>query len=250
LRAYQRQVGLPPTGALDASMRQRLLVSLPALTAYPVSANDLARLLPVSATWLGKSRQPRLDFASVLELVAEGARSHPGLIRQLNPHINWSLITNGTTVTVPNITPPSDATKAASVRIHLAGKNLEAFDREGKLVAHFPCSIARLVEKRPTGTLEVIGVVHQPNYTFNPAVFPESAEGRRLGHKLVLPPGPNNPVGTAWIGLDLPGYGIHGTPHPEQIGRTESHGCFRFANWDAEFLARIIRVGTPVFVEP
>ncbi|MCX7887857.1 MAG: L,D-transpeptidase, partial [Verrucomicrobiae bacterium] len=68
---------------------------------------------------------------------------------------------------------------------------------------------------------------------------------RRYG-KLIIPPGPNNPVGTAWIGLSKPGYGIHGTPHPEDIGRTESHGCFRLANWNAERLARIIEIGTPV----
>jgi len=71
-----------------------------------------------------------------------------------------------------------------------------------------------------------------------------------LGRKLTLPPGPNNPVGTAWIGLDRPGYGIHGTPRPEEVGRTESHGCFRLANWNAEHLARLVRSGIPVEVEP
>jgi len=58
----------------------------------------------------------------------------------------------------------------------------------------------------------------------------------------------NNPVGTAWIGMSRPGYGIHGTPHPEDVGRTESHGCFRLANWDAEHLADLVSVGTLVVV--
>lgn len=71
-----------------------------------------------------------------------------------------------------------------------------------------------------------------------------------MGRKLIIAPGPNNPVGVAWIGLDLPGYGIHGTPRPEDVGRTESHGCFRLANWNAEFLLRLVSVGTPVLVEP
>jgi len=53
-----------------------------------------------------------------------------------------------------------------------------------------------------------------------------------------------------WIGLDKIGYGIHGTPGPEQIGRTESHGCFRLANWDAEYLMRLAWVGMPVLVQP
>jgi lipoprotein-anchoring transpeptidase ErfK/SrfK len=57
-------------------------------------------------------------------------------------------------------------------------------------------------------------------------------------------------VGTVWIGLDRPGYGIHGTPRPEEVGRTESHGCFRLANWNAEYLLRLVSIGTAVFVEP
>jgi lipoprotein-anchoring transpeptidase ErfK/SrfK len=81
-------------------------------------------------------------------------------------------------------------------------------------------------------------------------VFPESEEARQLGRKLILPPGPNNPVGRAWIGLSLPGYGIHGTPDPEKVGRTESHGCFRLANWDAIALLGLVSIGLPVIVEP
>jgi lipoprotein-anchoring transpeptidase ErfK/SrfK len=57
-------------------------------------------------------------------------------------------------------------------------------------------------------------------------------------------------VGTTWIGLDRMGYGIHGTPRPEEVGRTESHGCFRLANWNADYLAQLIEVGTPVLIEP
>ena len=92
-------------------------------------------------------------------------------------------------------------------------------------------------------------VVRDPNYTFDPDVFPESPEGRELARKLILPPGPNNPVGVAWIGLDLPGYGIHGTPDPENVGRTESHGCFRLANWDARALLKLTWVGLTVVVD-
>lgn len=128
---------------------------------------------------------------------------------------------------------------------------MEAFNSENILLAHFPCSIAQRVEKRPVGEeLHVAVVAPNPNYTFDPAVFPESAEAQEIGRKLILQPGPNNPVGTVWIGLDKPGYGIHGTPHPEAVGRTESHGCFRLANWNAEYLLKLVTVGTPVFVEP
>jgi lipoprotein-anchoring transpeptidase ErfK/SrfK len=57
-------------------------------------------------------------------------------------------------------------------------------------------------------------------------------------------------VGTVWLSLDKPGYGIHGTPKPEEVGRTESHGCFRLANWNVEYLLKLVGLGTPVFVEP
>src|SRR5208283_3482039 len=107
--------------------------------------------------------------------------------------------------------------KAAFAVIHLADKFLEAFDPETNLLAHFPCSIAARVEKRPVGELHVAVVAPNPNYTFDPELFPESAEAHQLKQKLILQPGPNNPVGVVWIGLDKAGYGIHGTPAPEQI---------------------------------
>ena len=136
------------------------------------------------------------------------------------------------------------------VRISLTNHWLRAFSDRGGLIAHFPCSIGRIAEKRPVGDLHVTSVAKDPNYTFNPAVFPESPEAQATGRKLILPPGPNNPVGVAWIGLDRPGYGIHGTPLPEQVGRTESHGCFRLANWNADYLRQLVRVGTSVNIEP
>jgi len=207
-------------------------------------------LRPLKSTWLGKSQQDRLDYETVLELVAEKGHAHPGYIRQLNPALDWSNLTAGAFITIPNIAQPPVRGRAAMVRIHLAAKTLEAFDENNALLAHFPCSIAQRVEKRPVGQLRVAVAVADPNYRFDPAIFSESHEGRRLGRSLIIPSGPNNPVGVAWIGLDKPGYGIHGTPAPEAVGRTESHGCFRLANWNAEHLLKLVWVGMPVYVEP
>ena len=227
-----------------------LTLGAPLLSSYMVTTNDLARLQPLGKTWLAKSEQSALDYETIQELVAEKAHSHPLLVQKLNPNVTWMNISAGTVLKITEVNYPEPDGKAAFIIIHLSGKFLEAFDAETNLLAHFPCSIATKVEKRPVGELHVAVVAPNPNYTFDPAVFPESPEAQAIGHKLILPPGPNNPVGVAWIGLDKPGYGMHGTPAPEQVGRTESHGCFRLANWDAEYLLRLAWVGLPVEVVP
>lgn len=250
LRAFQWKEQLPVDGELGPATRELLLLSVPPYTNYTVTTDDLSRLQPLSPTWLGKSQQTALEYETILELVAEKGHSHPNLLRRLNPSVNWANVTAGTIVRLPEIAYANDSPKAAFVTISLSGKVLQAFDSETNLLAHFPCSIAERVEKRPLGELRVAVIAPNPNYTFNPNVFPESLEARQLNTRLVLPPGPNNPVGVAWIGLDKPGYGIHGTPGPEQVGRTESHGCFRLANWNAEYLTKLAWVGMPVYIEP
>src|SRR6266404_9053464 len=250
VRAFQQKESLPLTGALNAETLHRLGSNSSPLVTYTISADDLAHLAPLGKTWLEKSQQSRLDYETILELVAEKGQAHPNLIRRLNPGIDWADVSPGISVYVPNAEFPKPSQKAAFVRIYLGQRMLEVFDESTNLLAHFPCSIAQRVEKRPVGELHIAVMAPNPNYTFDPEVFPESAEARELNRKLVLPPGPNNPVGTVWIGLDKPGYGIHGTPRPEDVGRTESHGCFRLANWNAEFLLRLVSIGTPVIVEP
>jgi lipoprotein-anchoring transpeptidase ErfK/SrfK len=249
LRAFQQLNGLEPTGALDRDTLQELRLPQPPLTAVTVNATHLAGLTRVPATWTAKAAQTQLGYESLLERVAEEAHAHPNLIRRLNPAVNWNAVAVGQSLVVPAAAYPP-ARRAARMRVSLAGRYLRAFDERGTLLAHFPCSIGRIAAKRPVGGLRVVVTVKDPNYTFDPAVFPESAEARAIGHKLVIPPGPNNPVGVAWIGLNRPGYGIHGTPVPEQVGRTESHGCFRLANWNAEYLRQLAWVGMPVSVEP
>jgi lipoprotein-anchoring transpeptidase ErfK/SrfK len=250
LLAFQRKTGLAETLELDADTRARLVLERSPLATYAVTSNDLARLQPLSKTWLGKSQQSALDYETILELVAEKGRASPNLIRRFNPAIDWTNVVVGTEVRIPDVTYPEPRERAGFAVISLGEKKLEAFDANTNLLAHFPCSIAARMEKRPVGELHVSGIAPNPNYTFNPEVFPESPEAQQLNRKLIFPPGPNNPVGTAWISLDKPGYGMHGTPSPEQVGRTESHGCFRLANWNAEYLLKLVWVGMPVYVEP
>ena len=250
ISVFQERENLPQTGVLDAVTGARLTLDSPLLKTCVVTTNDLARLQPLGKTWLAKSQQSVLDYETELELIAEKSHARPEFIQQLNPNVNWTNLAAGMVVKIPDVNYPAPTNKAAFAVIHLGDKFLEAFDVETNLTAHFPCSIAARFDKRPAGELHVITIAPNPNYTFDPELFPESPEARQLNQKLVLPPGPNNPVGVAWIGLDKPGYGIHGTPAPEQVGRTESHGCFRLANWDAEYLSHLVWVGMPVFVEP
>jgi len=251
IRAFQQQQHLPVSGTLSASTLALLVTDQPVFTNYTVMAEDIARLQPIGQTWLAKSQQSQLTYETILELVAERTRSNPKLVRWLNPQVDWSRVEAGSVLKVVNMSAQAPASRAAFLRIHLAERKLHAYDSATNLIAHFPCSIAARVDKRPLGEgLHIAAVAPNPNYTFDPDVFPESAEAQQLGRKLILPPGPNNPVGTAWFSLDKPGYGIHGTPKPEDVGRTESHGCFRLANWNAEHLLKLVVVGTPVFVEP
>lgn len=245
--AWQLANEMPATGELTGACA---LAELPAEMLYTnvvIGANDLAQLGPFPKDWLERSKLPRMACETLTELLAERFHCRESLIRRLNPDVtNW---TAGVTVRLPNtLSDVSLPRKVARLRIHLVRKFIRAYDERGKMIAHFPCSIAAKEEKRPVGTLTVANVALNPNYTYDPVNFPELDAQQRSYGKLIVPPGPNNPVGVAWIGLSKPGYGIHGTPHPEDIGRTESHGCFRLANWNAERLARMVEIGTPVEV--
>ncbi len=250
LYAFQESRGLPRTGELDRETAAALLSEEDRIVEIRLTTEDIAGLQPVSDTWLGKSQQTSLAYENVIELIAERTHASTKLLQKINPQINWEQLMPGTMVRVPAISLPPVEQKAAQIHVCLSGRILQVRDDAGGIVAHFPVSIAREAEKRPEGELRVAVMVADPDYTFDPELFQESEEARSLNRKLILPPGPNNPVGVAWIGVDRPGYVIHGTPHPERVGRTESHGCFRLANWDARSLLAMAWTGLPVLVEP
>ena len=147
-------------------------------------------------------------------------------------------------VIVPIIPDPADTPVADHLEVNLTEKVIRVIDDKDRLVAMFHCSVAAHKEKLPRGNAHVEVIVPDPDYSFNPANWPEVKEP--IKSTLRIPPGPRNPVGRCWIGLSLPGYGMHGTPNPEMIGKTGSHGCFRLSNWDAVRLGKMVRPGTPV----
>jgi len=250
LRAFQSQQGLSATGQLDANTRQRLATRGAAWTTYVVTTNDVHALRPMGRTWTEKAQQDYLAHETLLERIAEQHHCSERLLQRENPRVNWTHLQPGATVKVPAMANPAIQVHAAVLRIRLADRTLQAYDEAGRLLLHFPCSIAARVDKRPLGELKVAVVAPNPNYTFDPAKFPNSPEARAGSGRLIINPGPNNPVGTVWLGLNRPGYGIHGTPAPDKIGRTESLGCFRLANWNVERLLAMVTVGTRVLVEP
>ena len=126
-------------------------------------------------------------------------------------------------------------------------KQVRAYDEAGRLVAAYPATIGSSATPSPTGIHAVSRIALDPNYTYNPNINFKQGENDKV---LTIPPGPNGPVGSVWIALDKPTYGIHGTPDPSKIGKTESNGCVRLTNWDARELAKIVKPGVPVeFIE-
>ena len=214
-----------------------------------MTPEDRRALVRIPRAPAEKAAMEKLDYQSLLEMYAERGRLTEATLRALNPGVRWPNPPIGTAVQIPYFPQPSrkmrDRRPRADVlRVSLARREITAFDRNGNLLALFPCSIAAEKNKRPpAGEIQVVSLVPDPIYTYTPV-----APGARR-QKHIYPPGPNNPVGLAWIGLSLPSYGIHGTPWPEQIGRAESHGCFRLSNWNAVRLRELCDIGTSVVIE-
>ncbi|HEX2972948.1 MAG TPA: L,D-transpeptidase family protein, partial [Tepidisphaeraceae bacterium] len=209
---------------------------------YTVQSSDAAKVTGVPGGWVEKSKKRYLGYRTLLEAVAEKHHCTQGLLGRLNRGKNLSHLRVGDTIRVPHI-EKAKVVRARQVEVDLSQKMVRAIDERNRLVGLFHCSIAAKESKRPKGQTRIVGVTENPSYTFDPAKWPEVKGVRQ---KLLIPPGPRNPVGLCWIGLGLPGYGIHGTPNPELIGKTGSHGCFRLSNWDATRLGRMVRAGTPV----
>ena len=184
----------------------------------------LARLQPLGKTWLAKSQQTALEYETELELVAEKSHSHPELIRRLNLNVNWTNITAGTVLQVPDVDYPAVSNKAAFAVIHLADKFLEAFDTETNLLAHFPCSIAANVEKRPVGELHVVVVAPNPNYTFDPELVSRIAGGAAVEDEtdFAARPEQSGRRGVDWSGQNWLRHSRHAEP-----GAGWAHGIAR-----------------------
>jgi len=226
-----------------------------ALTRYTITAEDVAGpFLPeIPSDPIAQAALPALSYTSVLELVAERVHAAPALLKNLNPESSFAA---GETIQAPNVArhePASNGSRgtvperaAARVVVSRGQSGLTAYDAKGVVIFFAPVTSGSAHDPLPLGKWTVTAVVHNPTFNYNPALFwdanPNDAKAK-------LPAGPNGPVGTIWIDISKPNYGLHGTPEPSQIGHTTSHGCVRLTNWDAETLAGLVHKGTPVLFE-
>jgi lipoprotein-anchoring transpeptidase ErfK/SrfK len=184
-----------------------------------------------------------LGYASPLEGLSEKFHCSPEALRALNPGAAFD--TAGQSLQVPAIRSPRTA-MAAKVVVSKSKSTVSAFGADGKLIAQYPATTGSEHDPLPIGDWKIRGVVKNPKFNYNPALFWD-ADAKQA--KAVIAPGPNNPVGLVWIDLSKQHYGIHGTPEPSQIGHTQSHGCIRLTNWDALELAGMVSAGTPAILE-
>ena len=256
LQAFQQRHGLTASGRLDEATAEQLRQSFkeqPAVVTYTVTEADVAGPFQpdIPADLVAQSKLPSLDYRSPLEALAEKFHTSPALLQSLNP--GQSFTKAGEQITVPNVMMIDAAAAAAAgrpngARIVVTKKTsaLTVEDASGRVLFFAPVTTGSEHDPLPIGTWKVTAVDQMPVFHYNPDLFWDADPSHS---KAKIPPGPNNPVGVAWIDLNKPHYGIHGTPEPSRIGYTESHGCIRLTNWDAMRLAALVGPGMKVVLQ-
>lgn len=266
LKGFQLANGMPLTGDLDQPTLKALSqwrAIRPTIT-LKLTAADVAGPFygKLPADIAQQANYPELGYANALERLSEKFHTTPDMIAALNPPT--ARLRAGSIIRFPNALPTSrsyPAALSADWRKTLSDLNVDArqpkanrivvdksdgvlrvYARDNKLVAQFPATMGSAQDPLPIGNWKIQGAAYNPPFHYNPALFWDAST---KDEKAKLPPGPNGPVGVVWLDINKPHYGIHGTPNPEKIGRTESHGCIRLTNWDAARLALMVKPGTP-----
>jgi lipoprotein-anchoring transpeptidase ErfK/SrfK len=237
MAAYERQrVG--GAAVAQAGLRALTADNAPTLVDYTITAEDVkGPLVKVPQDMMAKAKLATLGYSSVAEKLGERFHASPALIKSLNP--GKRLDRAGETIRVPNVRTEI-AGKAAKVVVDRSDGSVSALDAQDTVLARYPATMGSEHDPLPLGTWKVTGVTHDPPFNYNPDLF---WDAKAAHSKAKIAPGPNNPVGVVWIDLSKEHYGIHGTPEPGQIGKTESHGCIRLTNWDAAELSKMVSPG-------
>jgi lipoprotein-anchoring transpeptidase ErfK/SrfK len=247
LAAYSaHRVGSNPAMAA-ASMTQQALASdrAPTLVDYTLTAEDVkgpfVRRIPEDM--MEKAKLERLDYTSAEEKLGEKFHASPRLLRSLNPGADFSR--EGQAIKVPNVGAGATG-RAARVVVDRSDARVSVMDAQGRVLASYPATMGSQHDPLPIGEWTIKGVSREPTFNYNPDLFWDAEPGHA---RAKVPPGPNNPVGLAWIDLSKEHYGIHGTPEPARVGKTQSHGCIRLTNWDVAELAGLVAPGTPAILQ-
>ncbi len=222
----------------------------PPTIVYTITEQDAAAptVEAIPDDMMEKAKLKKLEYTSIIEMLAERFHASPNLLKRLNPKATFAA---GEQVTVPNVNVVSDAEGKPIpnivVRVSKSDSTLTVNDASGKVLMHAPVTSGSEHDPLPIGDWTVTAVARNPTFNYNPDLFWDADPAHA---KAKVPPGPNNPVGLVWIDISKPHYGIHGTPEPATVGHTASHGCVRLTNWDALKLAAMVGKGTKVeFVE-
>ena len=244
LREFALANGLPSGDALTPDLWTKLVATSqdPVITDYTITESDVKgpflKKLPAKLEDMKDLKS--LGYSSPREGIAERFHMSENLLALLNPGKQFDKV--GDTISVANVLSKSTAA-VGRIEVYKKLQAVKVFDASGAMVAFLPASVGSEEKPTPTGTLKVISSDANPNYRYNPDY---KFKGVKTKKPFTIEPGPNNPVGSYWIGLSAEGYGIHGTPNPSKLGKSESHGCVRLTNWDVAWLGKSVKKGTPV----
>ncbi|MDO5705292.1 MAG: L,D-transpeptidase [Paracoccus sp. (in: a-proteobacteria)] len=248
IKAFERRAALPMDGIMDHAVWAMLqaYAERPVTQDYTITDADGADLVAaIPADYAEKAQMSHMGYTSIAEKLGERFHMDERFIAFLNPGIS---LVPGATIKVMAPAPPLRG-KVANIYIDKATRRVAAYDAAGNMLADYPATVGSDATPSPSGQVTVRTVALDPNYTYNPA---RNFQQGNNTQPLIVPPGPNGPVGTVWIDLSKPSYGIHGTPSPSQLFRNQSYGCVRLTNWDARELAHLVQPGvtTVHFLEP
>ncbi len=238
--AFEAMQGFPVDGQLDDDVLGALETGEPVIGTYTISAEDVAAIVPpIPTDYAEMAQRDFLGYTGVPEALGERFHMAEKFLLVLNPGSGFAA---GDSIFVAAYGPDRQG-EVARIEADKALRQVRAYDAEDRLIAAYPATIGSEDNPSPSGTHIVEAVAPMPNYTYNPKVNFQQGDNTEV---LTIPPGPNGPVGSMWIDLSEPTYGIHGTPEPSKIDKTGSHGCIRLTNWDAGELAALVKPGVPV----